>query len=294
MSNTLNQLVCVSKCGNTGQGDCFLDPKKIEGFFLAPSTWTKTAAQIAAGFKASLQADTYAAVGTRIFPVHNLISINDGSEELVIETLGYGAKKPVREGFLDWKFEIGKGGLALNQNLRKWNGTAPSVLFYDSDGTLFGYNNNGLFSGIPLQFFWQHPIKVNTGQNITKYVSQFSFNPKYLNDFMAYVQTDFDLTLVKGLINVPVVLKNQSTNVFTVTTVAEQGGVDPGLCWYSAALTTTSNWVATNLTTWCSHHDHECCGQRHRWCRCDAELGCLDRAERGHAGEHQPSSPLPP
>lgn len=246
MSNLLNKLTVVNSAKNTGVGRAFLDPKKIEGALILPQGTRFTAAAIAAGFRTALDNMALAAIDARLFPIHGFTNITDGSEDLIIETLGYGAKKPVREGFNDWKFEFTRGGLTLSSKLRAFNGQAPDVLFYDAEGTVLGRNDAGDLTGIPQEYFWQSAFKINNGSQASKYFTGFNFHPRYLNDFPAFVKVDFDITAVKGLIDVNL-SATMASNVATVTAETDVEAVNMAVLY--PALGATGAWVLTNDQT---------------------------------------------
>lgn len=188
----LNTLSCVTGgAGNTGVGSCYLDPKNIVGAILLPKGTSFAAADTvdAPTLLAALQALSIAALpANRAYPIADFQQITDNSEDVTIQTLGYGGKAVTREGDTDWSFQFIKGGLCLNKALRKFNGQTPDVMFYDAAGVLYGYKVGTAFRGIPLSLMYTAPLKINDGTNTSIYLVRFVFKPTYLNDSPGFVE----------------------------------------------------------------------------------------------------------
>ena len=244
----INQIACVQGGANTGYGDCFLNFGTIAGAFLVPKGFQITPAQ-AADLQQTLQDAAFAATASeRIYPIHNLEQITSNSEDKTVQTLGYGGKAVVREGDYDWTFQFIQGGFCLLKALRKFNGAGKYVLFYDSNGVLFGQKIGDNIAGIPLQFFWANPWAPNDGSNATIYAVQFVFKPKYANDELGSLKADFDLAQIQGLQNV--VLKVLS-GAAPAPVVGATTGCDGTNLYdmFASELAVVGNWKATNGAT---------------------------------------------
>lgn len=198
----LNQKNCSVGGGNTGYGDCFVDLKNIVGGFLVPSIAEFTPADLAsaATMLAALQAAIIAAPASRIYPMGSYVGITDNSEAPVIQTFGYGGLAVTREGLYNLSFQFLNGGLCLSKSLRKFNGQNRSVLLFDANGLLVGWKSGANLKGIPLDMFYQNPLKLNDGSNVTMYVTQLAFKPIYLNDYIGFLEMNIsDLAALTGL-----------------------------------------------------------------------------------------------
>lgn len=198
----LNQKNCDPAGGNTGYGDCFIDLKNIVGGLLVPNTREYTPAETAsaATLLAAIQADIIAEAGSRVYPMGSYVAITDNSEAPVIQTFGYGGLAVTREGLYNLSFQFLNGGLCLSKSLRKFNGSNRSVLLFDATGLLVGWKSGANLKGIPLDMFYQNPLKLNDGSNVTIYMTQIAFKPIYLNDQVGFVEMNIaELSALTGL-----------------------------------------------------------------------------------------------
>ena len=192
--------------GNTGVSSCYFDPKNVVGCIVVPKTLGFTAAQIA-DFKTTLQA-AVSVVGTssRIFPIFRFVGVVDNSEDVTVQTSGYGEKQITREGDYDWTFQYFKGGACYNTSLRRYKDGEWSVLFVDSDDQIIGTkHSDGKFYGVTTSYIYAGKWKLNDGSNVTQYGLSISLpKPEELNDRgkLAFVACDFDIEVeVKGLLD---------------------------------------------------------------------------------------------
>ena len=252
---TLNTLAISSQAGNTGKQAAAFQPKNIVGAILTPKGYVLTAAKIAA-LQASLQADALASSkANRIFPIFGFLTTQDSSEDITVQTHGYGAKHVVREGFMDWKFEYVDGGLAVHKKLRLSNGVGHDFLFVDADNKIIGtstVDSTGApaLKAIPCDggFFYAHPWKANDGSKIAQYLLQFVFAPKFINEYLGFVDAGFDLaTNLSGAVDV--VLSSPSANATSgsYNVVAKTVDVNTNLSdIYPVELAAPAAWVCTN------------------------------------------------
>lgn len=195
----LNKLSCFVTGANVGYGDCVLSPGVISGAFLVPKDFALTAEQIT-DLSATLAAAAMAVEPReRIYPIHYFEEVTDGTEELVITTLGYGGKYPVRDGDYDWTFRFLQGGLCLSKALAKFSGIGKSALFYDVNGILIGQKVGDTLKGVPLNFFYSTPWRPTDGSTVPLYSARFSFKPRFINQDVGFVQADFNLATIEGL-----------------------------------------------------------------------------------------------
>lgn len=245
----LNELTCVTGGGNTGVGECPLDIKNMVGAILAPSNLVIAAADTASAsvFLTKLLAlATEALPANRIFPIHGFEQITDNSEDITIQTLGYGGKSVTREGDYDWMFQFIKGGFCLLKSLRKFNKANKGVFFYDANGVVYGVKSGTDLKPIPLVFFHASPPKVNDGTNTSIYGARFVFKPTYLADNIGFVEMSLaDILTVEGLQDVALSAGTRATNVLKATAKTGCGGVNM-YDEYSTELAVVGAWVAKN------------------------------------------------
>jgi hypothetical protein len=129
----INKPLCATEYGNTGYGDCFLEPSKWVGAIQVPSNFEISEADLA-DLQAFLNTKVSAGIGVRIFPYHNFISVTDNTEDITINTTDYGDKIFIRDGFYDFTFRYLKGGVQLHQEIGQNEGSSSkSFLFYDGN-----------------------------------------------------------------------------------------------------------------------------------------------------------------
>lgn len=245
----LNNPLCATEYGNTGFGDCFLEPGKLVGAIQVPSNF-----QIAESDLATLQefltVKVHAAIGTRIFPYHNWINVTDNTEDVTINTTDYGAKIFIRDGFYDFTFRYLKGGVQAHQEFAKNEGSGKYFLFYDDNGVLYGYKSGGVLKGIPTELFKVLPWRPNTGADAAQYLLRMVINPVYMNKGnLGFVKVkdalDFNLFDVTGLQDVELELVSLAGNVATVKAYSKISKVDMYDA-YSTNLSETTAWSARN------------------------------------------------
>jgi hypothetical protein len=228
MSN-LNNPLCATSYGNTGFGDCYLEPEKIVGAFQVPANF-QIAEEDIPNLLSLLEDKIHAAIGTRIFPYHKFITVTDNTEEPTINTTDYGAKIFIRDGYYDWTFRYLIGGVQAHQEFAKNAGSNKYFLFYDSNGALFGYQSGGVLKGIPVDQFLVLPWRPATGAEAAQYLMRFIIDPVYLNKgnfgFLKKEAFGFNLFDVQGLQEVELQIIDQSDNVATVKVFSKISHVD--------------------------------------------------------------------
>ncbi len=245
----LNTRVCAVAGGNTGYGDCFLTLQNIILNFLVPGNFELTAAQMAstATALAALQA---AAVNDnpalRIYPLPEVVGITDNTEDVVLQTFGYGAPAPVRDGRGNIQFQYIKGGNCVNNQLRKFNNLNYKWIFVDAAGILVGTKVGTSLKGIPLDYFYASPFKINDGSNVTAFMYRTVFNPTYINEGLGFIPMNLaDLQAIAGFQNAVVTLgAARATNVIKVKVLTGCAGTDL-YDTYSAELANAARWAVT-------------------------------------------------
>ena len=255
--NLLNSINCIADAGNTGVGQCFFDPTKIAGAFLTPKGFIIPASALAssAALLAFLQAATQADnKAERIYPILNFVQVEDNSTGMQKQTFQYGDEAPVRDGINSRTYQFRKGGLSLLQKLRMFNkSTAYDFLFFDDKNTLIGtagLDGTGAdgVKAIPSMYFWAHQWKANTGAAVAEYKAEFAFLPQYVNEFVAWTESGFDiLSSISGLLDVKLTgVDGGSSGVFEIEAIA--GGANLGDL-YDTELADASLWTAKNTAT---------------------------------------------
>lgn len=248
MSTKLNQLNCESNYKNVGYGTCVLDPKLMSGAILFNQARSFTPEEIA-DLQTTLQDAAWDDSPTlRAFPVHNFVAMTDNSEDVQIQTFDYGDKAITRDGVYDWLGTFRKGSLCLSSALRSLNGDR-FVLFYDKNKHIYGYKSSGLMKTIPV-LFYEKPWKLATGSTATEYAARFIFDPKYLNEDIAYAKVTFDPGEIAGLQDIEIVVNtfDPITGVANVTVQTACGGVNLYNS-YSTQLALIAQYAATNTDT---------------------------------------------
>lgn len=245
----INTIDCAALTKNVGIGTCFLHPGQMKGAVIVRSTYEVLTASITTGLVAKLKTDAIGPKGSRVYPVHNFVSVTNNTEEPVLETLGYGNRQFVRDGVMDWLFRIDQssGGVSLQNALRSFNLGKWAVLFYDiqADGkqVFYGVKTATGIKGIPLQVLNARPWMPSDGSTATQYNIQFVFDVKYINDLLGFVVAEADPTTIEGVQDITLSGTNAS-NVVTVKAHDVAAGVDLKDI-YGTELADDAVWVAT-------------------------------------------------
>lgn len=247
----INSFVCQPAGSNTGIGDCSLEISKIVGFFLVNKNFVLTAANLLAdsALLAALQTASSADLKpSRIYPVHGLVDIADNSTDPTVQTFGYGPSVIVADGNYDWTFPFLRGGICLLKALQRFNGSDIRVIFYDSNGVLFGWKVGETLKGVPLNQFFAPPWKPNTGAAAMVTNVKMNFGPRYLNEELGFYKvTEFAIDSVEGLQNVVLKLSSAAKPVYKVKAFSGCAQVDMSI--YSTELANVARWAARNAGT---------------------------------------------
>lgn len=245
----LNFKACNLAGGNTGSGDCFIEPKNLAGGFLVPSGFELTAEQMASP-ESTLAALVAAAnndnPALRIYPLPEIVALTDNSEDPVFETLGYGVPVPVREGNYNWQARFTRGGVCTLKQLQKFNGSGKKVMVFDAEGLLIATKVGTSAKGIPLHYFYADKWKVNDGTANLQLFYRLSFNPSYINQNIGFVELDYgSLADITGLQNINITLAApRAANVITVKVTTGCSGLDL-YDQYSTELAAVGNFIVT-------------------------------------------------
>ncbi len=248
---TLNTINCLQDVGNTGFGSCVLDFKNIVGAIRLPKGLEIDITALQTNLIAAAQNSNKA---LRALPFYNLLATTDGTEDIVVQSFATGAKKVVREGFNDWKFQYVDGGLTLHKNLRMMNNIDADFLFIDADNKIMclAGSTSTKIKGIPVTggFFHAHPWKLNDGSKVAEYIVQFTMPVKYTNDLVNVVEADFDIpSTVLGLQDVTVTgVAGATAGVYDMTLVTTSVGTNLGDL-YPTELAAAGLWTAKNTAT---------------------------------------------
>lgn len=203
----LNKIFCGSDVKNTGICECFFDPKLITGAIFVPRNKVFTSTElldinIAATFAAAVSA----VKASRIFPFQPFEAITDNTEEPTRQTFGYGTGKTVREGKYNFAFQFLNGGLNLSNALRTFNGLIGkyAVIFLESQNTIIGTSKKDAndawgLAGIPMSDIYTRPWRPSDGTNVANYTTEFSFDPVYINEKIAFKKVAIDEYLLAEL-----------------------------------------------------------------------------------------------
>ena len=246
----IHQINCAATRRNTGFGGCPVDWKEMAGAFIFDNPHSFSANDLAT-LQTTLQALANSdSKSGRMYPIGGFLNNTDNSEQPVIQTFSTGAKAKVRDGVNDWSFQFTAGGFCLLQAARTHNGNSSVwALFYDKEGKILGYNNNGHLAAIPLQIFDAEPWKMNTGTTVAVYMVHFVFDVTYSNDYGEYTKANFDLSTITGFQDVKIIVNgfNQSTGLANISIITECGGANL-YANYSADFTTAA-FTASNGDT---------------------------------------------
>lgn len=194
----INKLSCGSNAKNTGVSDCPFDLGFIRKHIKVTKDFEMTPTDVAA-LQVTLEALLLAPRATRIFPFPNWEQITDNSEDVSLQTYGYGSKSFGRQGDNDWSFDFLDGALCASKNMKTHNGKGYYLLV-DSNLRIIGTKVGDNIKGIPMQMQMLKP-KAADGTNATKYASRFIFDANYIWDDIAFIDkvSGFNPLLLEGL-----------------------------------------------------------------------------------------------
>lgn len=229
----LNKIFCGSDVKNTGICECFFDPKLITGAIFVPKNKVFTSAELLdAVIAATLAAAVIAPKASRIFPFQPFEAITDNTEEPTRQTFGYGTVKTVREGKYNWAFQFIQGGLNLSNALRTFNGLIGkyAVIFLESQNTMIGTskldaNGDWGLAGIPMSDIYTRPWRPSDGTNVTNYTTEFSFDPIYINENIAFKKVAVEsylLAELAGLEDIKLAFVDEGTEGGTEVTISAE------------------------------------------------------------------------
>ena len=255
---TVSTMQCINLERNTGIDACPLDIKNIKGVIFCPPNYVLPAASFPnGGLRTQMLNDSRQdSKALRIFPVANFADFKDNSEKPVEEKLGYGDVGTVRDGIYDWQLRFRIGGLLLSNRLRSFNRGGNWYLFVDNNNQLFGttaVDSTGALTigAIPPIEFYQDVFAVNDGKKNTEYWSKYRFQPRYINELVAFSQdVEFDiLSTILGLQDVTVsVAAGGTSGVYQVTLLAGAAKINLATL-FPTALASASLFTAANNTT---------------------------------------------
>lgn len=254
MATIFNSYDCTTFRKNTGFGDCFADPKLILGGFLVPKNFRLAGADLASK-EAAITALRAAAVadskGQRIFPVHGFKNPQDNTDETTKQTFSDGSEAVVREGLMKWMFQITTGGLCVHRSLRTHNQNGGYFIFYDADFTLYGWAKNpGEIWGVPCNYLWTQPWRMNDGSNVTNYMIEMAFAPRFVNEGVGYARLEATIEGIQGLQDVSLTQLsfNAITGVAEISAQTECSAVNMAEL-YGAELSNAAAWNVINGST---------------------------------------------
>lgn len=250
----LNKIFCGSDVKNTGICECFFDPALLDGAIFVPLKKVFTEAELAdLLIQTTLETAAMAVKTDRIFPFGPFEAITDNTEDPTRQTFGYGTVKTVREGKYNWQFQYINGGLNLSNNLRSFNGLTGKygVIFKESKNTLIGtskkdVNGNWGLAPIPMADIYARPWRPSDGTNVTNYTIEFSFDPVYINEKIAFKKVSIDSYLLsefKGLEDIVLTLVEavEGGTTIEVSAATDCGSTDV-FDLYSAELAQAVAW----------------------------------------------------
>ena len=245
----INEIVCTELFPNTGFGQCNFIPDKIFGMLIVNPDFVIKDTDLPNLQTFLTNASRTTNKGLRLRPVMGFVGAEDSSEETVRQTLGYGTTVSVRDGSYAWMFQFVQGGTCLLKALRMLNRQYPYVIFIDSSYTLIGTVKDGGLGGIPTSDYWADKWKLNTGADATTFGLYLSFNPTYINERLAFIQTstipNFDISGVRGVQDVLLNVTASSASSISVQLKDKcTGSLDFGAL-YSDELEDPTAWVAT-------------------------------------------------
>lgn len=251
--------LCGSSGANTGPMDCDVRRARVVEMIVGSASFDSDDYASSAVFKTAFLDRINKAAGTsdKLFPFPEVQNTTNNTEANVVGTTGTGFQFILREGKPGYTFGVIVGSNQEKQ-LRKFNGLKIPVFFFDSNGNVWGkLNAAGDFVGIKaLIFVGGKPF--SDGNSVdTEYtnVTVSIESAADFFDFAAFVNTDFNISDLEGLLDVELSLFNLASNVAKIKGVVKnsQLGADQNIAdTYGTELASASLWEAgtgTNFAT---------------------------------------------
>lgn len=186
---------CLTESGNTGVGDCFVDIGMPRVIFFVPDKAVYSTADLAtfvAALKAAILND---APRNRVFPVQNIVDIQDQTEKTVIQTFNTGAKAKVRPGFYDITAQWVTGGFCVLYNLIKANGRNKRFLIGTDTGLIIGTDAGTVLvpeqlRGIKPALIDAEPFGFSDGSKKSVYQVHMNWEPNQINQGIAFMDVN--------------------------------------------------------------------------------------------------------
>lgn len=255
---TVSTLQCFSEGKNTGLDACPFDPKNVKGgFFCYPGYVIPAASFANGGLRQQLKNDAMNDnKALRIFPFANFADFKDNSEKPVEEKLGYGDVGTVRDGIYDHQYRFRIGGLLQSNKYRSRNRGGDWFIFVDNNNVPIGTTaldatGTPSIGAIPPIEFYQDVMVLNDGKKNAEYWAKFRYQPRYINELVAYsMDVEFDiLSTILGLQDVVVsVTAGGTSGVYQVTLLAGAAKINLATL-FPTALASASLWTASNNQT---------------------------------------------
>lgn len=251
-------MAVISLCGtvgaNTGIIKCDTARGKplvmvIGGATFGPSDYATSAA-----FKAAFQAATMQATGssTKLYPFPAFEGAASSTEANRTATTGYGTTYILGEGRPAYTFDVFTG-TNTEKNLRKFNKATVPVYIFDDGGNVWGkVDASGNFAGVNAQIF-----VTGSGFNDGSALSPTRVSVNFTSasdffDYAAYVNTDFNVSDLEGLLDATLTEIAHTTNAYTIGVVVKNASLGNDVNLYSTyddALASAALWYAQNAAT---------------------------------------------
>lgn len=230
MADILN----IPNSGSTGTGNSGVDSNDLKAETLKGIILTDPDFVIAAADRADLdtligvlQDAAVAARGDRIFPIHDLVNIEDQSSDPTQG--GLGNLTPVQIDLAPGvpAFLLGHyNGEGYHKKLSRFNSQSLRIFFYDQNYTLFGtVDSDGNLKGYTMSQFQTRIRKFGTSSESAKYPFRVVLQSESeFKDNSGYVAMDSRLAQINGIIDVVLSVYNHTTNVVKIKGLTETAG----------------------------------------------------------------------
>lgn len=258
MTLELNAIYCGKDVKNTGLVKCFYDPANIEGLLLVPKGTSFSKADVIAWNTTLTALLNNNVKESRGFIVKRFEGVENKSTDASYSETPYGDRKKSKQGKYAWRWQYSNSGLAMHTKLSSFDGAQDmfdAFLIDAKNNTFIGYSTDGSsFKGFSLDLIDIPNVEFNTGTENTKYFFEIGLEDSVqLNKFAAIIKVEDATSVISdfnSLIDMEMVVDTAMTAGGLVKLKFKSGNGASNLYdLYSAALSTTSLYTATNAST---------------------------------------------
>lgn len=256
MADIKNVANCASPDSifNVGLPLCDLAKKKIKGVIFADKGVrfsTSDTASVAA-FIAAVKAKTYAARGSRVYPIWDVLNFEDSTGDPSTGSVGNLSTATIVTNDAVPVFRFGYNGTeARHSRMAAMNAAQVDMLVVDDQWAVYGTIDGDEFAGYSVLQAYAYTSKFIVADTVNQYSFRVTLaDITEYRDNSQYIVTNSGLSAAAGLVNVQLSELSKTGGAVKVLAIADGGtNMEPLYTTAISALT----WTAKNLETGAAH-----------------------------------------